>query len=228
MPRRDERDESESSASAPGRRRQRDRRDKRNRKGGAVGQGMRLFVAAYPPADLADDLARRVAAMIDRLGLPGSRPTPVEQIHLTVQFIGPTPKRRLAEALDSVRRATRGIRPFELEPAGLIRLPENGPAKLIALETDAPSSLLELHDRLARRFARRPRKRPSDRFLPHLTICRFTPPVAEIDSAALAEALRDTPAFRVDRIDLMQSTLRPDGAEHRLVQSIALDLDGES
>ena len=49
---------------------------------------LRLFVAAYPPADVGHALIERASALSLQ---PRTRFTAAEQIHMTLQFIGDTP-----------------------------------------------------------------------------------------------------------------------------------------
>jgi len=176
---------------------------------------LRLFVAIDPPVE-----ARR--AMVERLATvpidPRHRATPPDQVHLTVQFIGDTEERELPEVMESVHRAASGIGAFSLTPRRLISLPERGPVRLIALETDAPAPLVELHRRLAMRLARSPRAKAADRFLPHLTLCRFS---GEASAEPVDEPV-SLPAFAVASIRLMKSILRPQGAEHLCLEDVAL------
>src|SRR5690606_23530157 len=62
---------------------------------------LRLFVAAYPPRETAEAMLEALRT----LTLPDYRITPIEQVHLTLQFIGDTPARDLDETIESVRRA---------------------------------------------------------------------------------------------------------------------------
>ena len=176
---------------------------------------MRLFVAVYPP-----EAARR--QMIDALGKIEPQPdarhrvAPLEQVHLTLQFIGDTPGRDLEATLESVRRSAAGIDPFPLTPIRLITLPERGQPRLIALETDSPPGMAELHRRLVRRLARS--NRSGERFRPHLTLCRF-------DGAAHPSPVNSPvalPPFGVAAIHLVRSILRPNGAEHLTLEAVSL------
>ena len=54
----------------------------------------RLFVAAWPPCDVADRLAR-FAAVADE----GSRPVPADRLHVTLRFIGDVDADTVAERL---------------------------------------------------------------------------------------------------------------------------------
>jgi 2'-5' RNA ligase len=177
---------------------------------------LRLFVAAYP----SHESARSMAKALERLKLPPHKPTPREQIHLTLQFIGDVPQRELDETIESVQRAASGLEPFTLTPQRLITLPERGPARLIAAESDAPATLMELQRRLAVRLARNIREKDDRPFRPHLTLCRFRSPARGVtmDQPLAADA------FEVSQILLMRSVLMPSGARHEEVSAQKLGL----
>lgn len=160
-----------------------------------------------------------MVALLDRLPLGAHRATPVEQVHLTLQFVGDTPSSRVEGVVETVRRAAGGIQGFELIPLRLITLPARGSARLAAIETDAPPPLLELQRRLASRLARRPRKETGDGFLPHLTLCRFR----EGAQAVRVEETVGMVGFRAPEVLVMRSVLRPAGSEHAEVARIALE-----
>lgn len=174
----------------------------------------RLFVAIYPPPGTASLLVKHLQA----LDLPRFRTTPPEQVHLTLQFIGDRAPHEMDEVRESVERSAAGLRAFDLQPIRLITIPPRGPARLIACETDAPPDLLELQRRLAHRLARSPRERAGDRFLPHLTLCRFSPP-----ARARADLPLQSPAFPVASVLLMRSILKPQGAVHAEVARFMLE-----
>jgi 2'-5' RNA ligase len=175
---------------------------------------LRLFVAIYPPA--AD--ARAMLRAVRKLNPPPHRETPVEQLHLTLQFIGEVERRDLSAIIESVERSASGLEVFSLRPERLITLPERGRPRLIAARTDAPPALLELQRRLATRLARHPRDRAGDRFTPHFTLCRFT---HSANPTPVDEPLMLS-AFRIERIHLMKSVLMPEGAEHSPVHHVDL------
>lgn len=171
---------------------------------------LRLFVAVYPPRELAEAWAQRIKAM----DLPAYRLTPVEQVHMTLQFVGDTPVKNLDRTIESCRRAAKGLAPFALTAQAFITLPERGRSRLVAVETDAHPTLLELKRRLALRLATNVRENPAKKFRPHLTVCRFRSPakVSAFDGT-IAEA-----SFDVEELMLMKSTLSPSGALHQVVE----------
>jgi RNA 2',3'-cyclic 3'-phosphodiesterase len=177
---------------------------------------LRLFVAIHPPVDSAQAMLESLHNLSD---LPSHKPTALEQVHLTLQFIGDRPVKDLDETIESVQRALAGLAAFELAPQRLITLPERGPARLIACETDAPATLMELQRRLAHRLAKNPREAADQRFRPHLTLCRFRSPARHVRIDMPVEMR----AFAVSAIRLMRSTLDPSGAQHHEVVSVALN-----
>ncbi len=175
---------------------------------------LRLFVAAYPPTSLASGMVEAAKG----LGLTECRWTPVEQVHLTLQFMGRVRAKELDEVCERVERSVAGLGPIDLWCTRLITLPERGRPRLVALETDAPSGLLELKRRLVARLARNARPDPAGRFRPHLTLCRFS---RSARPGRLTEPVALGP-FRIDRVRLMRSELRPDGAHHTEIASYQL------
>ncbi|MBW2419646.1 MAG: 2'-5' RNA ligase family protein [Deltaproteobacteria bacterium] len=152
--------------------------------------------------------------------------TPALQIHLTLHFLGDTPEGELEAVTESVSRSCAGLTAAELRATRFIALPKRGPARLIAVETDAPPSLLELQRRLVQRLALRPRARPGDRYLPHITLCRFrTPGHLGLDEEALslADGACDAAApFPLREVKLVRSVLESGGARHYEVASVPL------
>ncbi len=173
---------------------------------------LRLFVAVYPPRDVAE----RLLASLRGLDLPAHRPCAPEQVHLTLQFIGDSPERELPGVIESVERACAGAAPLALLPRRVATLPERGPARLVAAMLEAPPVLFEVQRRLAQRLARRPGGR--DRFMPHATLCRFL--------GAGVRARVDRPievgAFVVGEAVLVRSHLREGGAVHEPIRAFPL------
>jgi len=176
---------------------------------------VRLFVAVHPPVSVVE----RLAAMLPELGLPEHKAVASAQVHMTLQFIGEVRAKDVEEIAESVERSAAGIERFELTPLLLATLPEKGTPRLVAAMTDSPAGLLEIHRRLVHRMARHVRARNKERFTPHLTLCRFVHGVA---AERVAQGL-DEPGFLVERVTLMRSVLRADGAVHSEVRGFELE-----
>ncbi|MBL8764519.1 MAG: RNA 2',3'-cyclic phosphodiesterase [Phycisphaerae bacterium] len=175
---------------------------------------VRLFVALYPPPDI----AAHMLVQLSGLRMPEHRATPHDQVHLTLLFVGDVHHRDVPAVRESVERSASGIAPFPLRPDRLITLPSRGPSRLLALTTDAPAGLLEIHRRLVVRLARHGERRHTDRFNPHLTLCRFT-------HVGACQAINEPAAagpFTVARVRLMSSRLHAAGARHEELGSCPL------
>lgn len=72
---------------------------------------LRLFIAIYPPKEIARELLEWLGAF----DLPPHRLTPIDQVHLTLQFIGDVTPGRLKETIESVERSAAGLDAFEMQ-----------------------------------------------------------------------------------------------------------------
>lgn len=166
----------------------------------------RLFVALYPP----ESVSRELVYAVGDLPLPPHRIVPTDQVHLTLAFLGNRRRSELESIAESVERAAAGQRAFELTLEHWRYLPEDSPARVLVAETDAPSGLLELQRRLSSRLLG---QQGSGRaFRPHLTVARLKNAREPLDMAPLPALVPSS--FRVERIELLRSVLRPEGAEH--------------
>ncbi|GAB4386311.1 MAG: RNA 2',3'-cyclic phosphodiesterase [Phycisphaerales bacterium] len=172
---------------------------------------LRLFAAIYPPLETSRALLQSVEGLCE----PTMRVVPLEQVHLTVHFVGPARRQELDRIIESLVRAASGIAAFEIRPRRLVALPEQLP-RLLAAETSLPAELAELQRRLVTRLASKPSGRA---YRPHITVCRFRAG----GPTGLEGKELGIPAFAVSEVHLMESVLRQDGAEHRLVERIPLE-----
>lgn len=190
---------------------------------------LRLFVALYPPPQVAHAYVTHVASLLatspDSRVTRGYKLVPEPQVHLTLQFIGDIDPRQLDQTIESVERAAAGCVPLECTPYSLVLQPSQGPVRLIALELSCPPILRELHQRLALRLAKR---QASTDFWPHMTLLRFSPANASRDQlkqlipqSPLQES--QWPGFRATSLSLVQSVISDSGAFHRELAKIHLD-----
>jgi 2'-5' RNA ligase len=169
---------------------------------------MRSFIALTPPDDTAGALER----LQRRLGF--GRPTPRENLHLTLAFLDDQPQELLEELHEQL--STLRAPPFAVALAGLgvfgtaVHVP--------AMDNPA---LTDLHDRIltaCRRAGITPQRR---RFRPHVTLARLgkgqTPPPLRAELSDF-----QIPAMQVQSFALYQSTLHPKGARHEVLASYPL------
>ncbi len=187
----------------------------------------RLFVAIPIPADITARISDLVDEVKTALGSDGSRVrwVQMEGLHVTLRFLGPTPKGQVDAVAAAVGRAARAAAgPFELRVGGAGAFPD--PAKpralwlgircgadaLGRLSTALTSALVEAGWAIE--------DRP---FRPHLTIAR-TDGVhagAQAGSLLVANSADMDLGFMVDQIVLFRSHLGHGPARYERLHSVA-------
>ena len=169
---------------------------------------LRLFVALWLPGPL----SRAVSARLDELrrGSRGVRWVRPDQLHLTLKFLGETPSTELPELTSALAGVAAETRPFHLSlaPGGVF--PPNGPPRVVWLGLTPEEDLAALAARVEEALAplgHAPERRP---FRAHLTLGRAEPG-AVFDRGLLGRPLETGPVM-VERVSLVQSVLRPQGA----------------
>lgn len=177
----------------------------------------RLFAALDPPEPVKDALGDL------QTGLPEARWHDIDDLHLTLRFIGetdPGTESELVDALDlldhpAVTVIPRGYGHFERKgkPAVLF----------VAVETTPDLAGLQRQvDRLVRGCGVAPEPR---RFTPHVTLARFP---KSIEAGRVGRWLETAPApeippFTVDAVTLYRSRLRPEGPRYEPLHRFPLD-----
>lgn len=173
---------------------------------------LRLFLGL----DLPDDL--RSALAVQQFLLPLPRREPVENLHLTLVFLGEVPEpvaEDLHEALNDFRAPA-----FTLTVEGFGLFGGDRPRLVHAMVHPDPA-LMTLQSRLAQ-LARRAGAEPeARRFLPHITLGRFPPPpppdAMRLERAvALGQGFRSDP-WEVTELTLWQSHLSAKGPHYQVL-----------
>lgn len=129
---------------------------------------MRLFIAI----ELSPAVRKEVKTVLDALRQRacGGRFVPIENTHITMQFLGETLD--LLGACDAMRCACRGIHPFEisLDRYGFIEKGTRGGTAVVFV--NAAHELAVLHETLLSALADRGFKLDLKRFRPHVTLGR--------------------------------------------------------
>jgi 2'-5' RNA ligase len=175
----------------------------------------RLFVALDLPEGVREGIgAWEKEALVD----PGLRPVPVENLHITLAFLGHRPEKEI-EAIGEAVRESAGPAPW-IELLDPVQRPPRGRARLYALPVLSPgteSLQAGVEQRLVAGGFYEPEKRP---FWPHVTLARVRPqgrgsrrPAVIADPPGkLPEALSE--AFFGVRLSLYRSVLLPSGAQY--------------
>lgn len=189
-------------------------------------QGMRLFIAVSFPAPLRRAIAG-IGRRLEREGVP-ARWVQEPAVHLTLKFLGETPAERLGPLEDLLDDVAAESAPFTLRFEEVGAFPSPRRPRVIWLGVESGPRLRLLHDALERRLVPLGVPREDRPFHPHVTLGR-----AERDAGpgpyrgleAAAREIRLDREVEVLRIDLMESLLRPQGAEHRRLHAARLGGD---
>lgn len=186
---------------------------------------MRLFVALPLPEPVRSAMATardRLAAALPRDAV---RWQPLERAHLTLVFLGEVAPERLAFARRAVGLGAAGAGPIELVAAGIGAFPGLARPSVLWLGVDDPEGgLAPLRQRLANACDGLGDAATGGPFRAHLTLARTRRPSAALRRAVAAAAATppEPVRWRADEVVLYHSLLRPQGAEHRPLERVAL------
>jgi 2'-5' RNA ligase len=187
---------------------------------------MRLFVAIEVPEPSRRDVRRRVDGVRDRL--PRARWVDLDNLHLTLLFLGETDEARVPALAAGLRAAFARCSPLPLRLAGGGTFPPGRPAKVAWVGVESPPELLVLQSDITSAAVEalgfEPEKRP---YHPHATLARCPDPWRRDAIEKFTNALTGPvgPPFVADHGVLFESKLSPKGARYRAVEVFPLEED---
>lgn len=180
----------------------------------------RTFVAIELPAAV----RRVLAGLRDKLQRqwPGAavRWARPEGTHLTLRFLGDTTERQVAEVESGLRRIAAELEPFDMSLTQVGTFPREGRPRVIWVGVADDGAHLRPLQRAVEELARSLGwERERQAYVPHLTLGRVRP---KVSPPAKWGANVEGIGFRVDRVALMESLLRPTGAEYARIGEVPL------
>lgn len=176
---------------------------------------IRLFVAI--------DLPEVIRAFLGSMGgaIPGSRPVPPEQIHLTLKFIGEVDTAVLLDIQDALH--TVRFPSFKLNLRGVGYFPPRGAPKVLWAGITPDTEVTRLRNRIEKTLADIDIPRGKRKFSPHFTICRLkNSPAVKVAEFLAGNSFLESPEFTVHEFKLYSSVLNKKGAIHRVEDIIEL------
>jgi len=186
---------------------------------------MRLFVALEIPSTVRENFAALLKSL--RAISPQTRWVRPENLHVTLKFIGEVPDTKLA-AIRSALAGARSDQPVTLGFRGLGFFPNEKHPRVFWAGIEASPNLKGLAadiDRATEKLGIPREQRP---FSPHLTLARFEPPglPEQLHSAVRENEVRDFGTLRTSQFHLIESKLKPSGAEYTTLESFAFAAAG--
>ncbi len=188
---------------------------------------LRAFIALKPPPEWSDPLQELQKKLKTNLPSDAIRWTPIEQIHLTLRFLGYVTSQAVEQVVTAMDGAATSVGSFLLHYDGLGCFPRIRDPRVIwaGLKTDT-NNLVDLHQKLnaaTQAIGQTPEDRP---FKAHLTIARvknlerkFIPALeAGLDSTEFS----GPGEWLVKEVLLMQSHLSPKGARYEALHTVQL------
>jgi 2'-5' RNA ligase len=179
---------------------------------------VRLFIALQIPAAVRESLA----AILKSLRVLSSAPRWVrpENLHVTLKFIGEWAPEKLY-ALRSAVGTVRLDQPVTLDFRGLGFFPNEKRPRVFWTGIQASPNLITLASEIDHATEKLGVPREQRAFSPHLTLARFEPSgLPDRLRAAIQEnAAREFGSLNASEFHLIESKLKPSGAEYTTVES---------
>ena len=187
---------------------------------------MRLFVALEIPPAVRENLATLLASM--RAITKEARWVRAENLHITLKFLGELDEDRLA----AVRTALGGIRSEQavaMEFRGLGFFPNEKHPRVFWAGMEASLNVKTLAGDIEGAMEKLGIRREKREFSPHLTLARFERPrlPEALRKAIVENAQRGFGSLRTNEFHLIQSKLKPSGAEYTTLASFQFAQDAQ-
>jgi len=181
---------------------------------------MRLFVALEIPSEVRENLAALLKSL--RAVSPQTRWVRPENLHVTLKFIGEVPETKLAAIRSALARA-RSDQPVTVDFRGLGFFPNDKHPRVFWAGIEASPNLKTLAADIDKGTEKLGIAREQRPFSPHLTLARFEPPglAEKLRSAIHENATRNFGTLRTNQFHLIESKLKPSGAEYTTLESFA-------
>lgn len=187
---------------------------------------MRCFIAI----DLSESLKKSVNDCIRQLK-PLShdvRWVVPSNLHLTLKFLGEVPDTSVQQLLAVLEPVAQASEPFTLSVTGTGAFPDERRPNILWAGVQAPAGLRTLYLRVEDAMADLGFPKEQRRFSPHLTIGRVKGHQGMADLMSRFRTFQNTffGSIEVHEIAVMQSILKPSGAEYARVGTFRLRQDG--
>ncbi|MFC1827036.1 RNA 2',3'-cyclic phosphodiesterase [Thermodesulfobacteriota bacterium] len=169
----------------------------------------RLFIAV----DLPDTIKENLETMF--FGIPGARWVALDQLHLTVRFIGDVDGTLFHDIKNILEEVN--IPPFDLQLKGVGHFPPRGAPRVLWVGLDKSELLQLLRNKIETTLLKIGLKHEKRKFSPHITLARLkNTHLQKVANFLSGNGLFSQEPFQVDDFKLYSSILTRKGAIHRV------------
>ena len=145
-----------------------------------------------------------------------------ENLHVTLKFIGHVENAKL-ESIRATLAGVRSNRPVDLRFRELGFFPSEKRPRVFWAGMEASPNLAPLAGEIDARLEKLGIPRETRAFAPHLTLARFDPPgiSEQLRAAVQQNTARDFGALHTNQFHLIESKLKPSGAEYTTLHSFS-------
>jgi len=151
----------------------------------------------------------------------GVRPSPPEQLHITLRFIGDIEEARIPALVSAVKAACEGSGPFEVSIRGMGCFPNERCPSVVWVGAEPHDRLTALSNGISKELKRARFRFDEKPFKSHITVGRCNGPT---DVSGVLAQFRDAElhTFECDHVTVVRSFLGPSGARHKTVERVRL------
>ena len=188
---------------------------------------IRAFIALDLPPEVIqclDDVSQQLREKL--IGAP-VRWVPVENIHLTLKFLGDVSESNIDMLTDLLQSIVSNVKQFELSVGGLGAYPKPHRPRVIWVGVEAPPDLMIAQRSVESEMSRLGYARERRPFNPHLTLGRVSRHSTNQDVRNIADVIKSNNvgylgSARVTAFHIYRSDLKPSGAVYTKLFSATL------
>ncbi len=185
----------------------------------------RVFCAIAIPEDVRALIAQHTSHLKQAIPEAQASWTPVQNIHLTLKFLGETPLRRVQDLSAAASRATARVESFKVSVEETGAFPRQAAPRVLWIGIKDPEGKLQkLYSSLEDECAKAGFQKESRSLHPHLTIARLRKPQhARTLASAHKQMLFEPVEVDVTELLVIRSELGKDGSKYSVISRHALD-----
>lgn len=188
---------------------------------------IRAFIAIELPQPIQDSIEKQTVRLHQTLGNQIIRWTPIQNMHLTLKFLGSIPNNHVDFLKQMLTQTADSHSAFDLQIGGIGSFPNAKLPRVLWLGIHAAAELMSIQKSVDAGASRLGYEKEARAFSPHLTLGRVRQNIQPSDLQKIRSTfdtfqLGKIPSARVDSVHLYQSELNSEGSIYTKLFSVLL------